>query len=722
MNTKPYLAHLSNTREGIREHPATKKLQRLVTAALFATTLIAAGASAFGAQKLWSGVAGDMLWSTAGNWSPSGMPGVGDSVIFTNDATTDFPLALGGSPDNFVDSLFLSPSITSLGYMNTNAYHNTQLTNLLVVGTSASGAAAVADDGLPYAFFVGSNQWQDGKDATVWASIVGTSLTVSNVNANFAVTQISSGGGGHRSTLDMTNLSSFTCVVSNVMVGQNFTQPDHAWRPTGELFLAQTNTIKTKLICVSDAYQNAGGNCYIHLGAVNQINADAIEIGMHKCVGFIDTASAFGNPSVTFRNAAGTGRALTWELGDEFDANGSTYLFGFFTSNQARGTMDLTGASVDGLVDHIVLGRGQRQFDATNRTGDGNGTLIFGGGTIDANSIEMGIQVTGPFIGGSVGHGVLTIDNDIGVGPALMIVRSNIVMAVQQAGAAAPDATGSTGDINVNDGSTLAVAGDIVSGGPGGGTATINLFNAGTLDMMPTGDSTPGNVSINILNLTDGIITNYGILSVTNINELNPGNLTFTVYPGQSIAPAGVNTIGPLTMGSSSVPIATSLTLRGTTLLDIGKNGATAVNDVIDAPVGTVDVGGTLKVSFSGTGSLAIGDKFTLFTAVPVNSSPTVILPPPGSGLAWNNKIFVDGSIEVVSCGCGEPTTPPTLTVAESPSSVTVSWPVAYTSFALRAKTNNLSANWGSIPGVVGNSFTIPRGANSAMFFQLIQQ
>lgn len=714
MNTKPYLAPFSNSRDAVRKNPVEKKSQRLVTAAFLATALIGTGLSASGAQKLWSGGAGDMLWSTAGNWSPLGMPLVTDSVIFTNDATTDFPLALGGSPDNFVDSLFLSPSITSLGYMNTNAYHNTQLTNLTVVGTSASDAAAVADDGLPYAFFIGSNQWQDGKDATVWASIVGTSLTVSNVNANFAVTQISATSGGHRATLDLTNLNSFTCIVSNFMVGQNFTIPDHAWRPTGELFLAQTNTITTKLICVSDAYQNAGGNCYIHLGAVNQINADAIEIGMHKTVGFIDTASAFGNPSVTFRNAAGTGRALTWELGDEFD----TVTAGFFTSNQARGTMDLTGASVDGLVDHIVLGRGQRQFNATNRTGDGNGTLIFGGGTIDANSIEMGIQVTGPFIGGSVGHGILTINNNAGVGPALMIVRSNIVMAVQQAGAGANvDATGSTGDINVNDGSTLAVAGDILSGGPGGGTATINLFNGGTLDMKPAGDSTPGNVSINILNLTVGIITNYGILSVTNINELDAGSPTFTVYPGQSIAPAGVNTIGPLTMGAG-----TSLTLRGTTLLDIGKNGATAVNDVVDASGGTVDLGGTLKVSFAGSGSLAIGDKFTLFTAVPVNSAPTITLPPPGSGLAWNNKIFVDGSIEVVSCGCGEPTTPPTLTVTTSPTSVTVSWPLAYTSFVLRAKTNNLSGSWALVSGVVGNSITIPRASNSAMFFQLIQQ
>jgi len=712
MNKRNHLTSSSDAHSPVFASPTTNKLPQLAVATVLALILTIAS-SATAAQKLWTGTAGDMLWSTAGNWSPAGMPGIGDTVILTNDTLVDlFPFALGGSPDNVVDSLFASPSIDSFGIMNTNGYHNTQLTNLTVVGTSATSVAAVTDDGQPYVFFIGSNQWQDSKDSIVWATIVGNSLTVSNVSANFGVTQISSTAGLHRSILDLTNLNTFTCVVSNVLIGQNFTIPDHAWRPTGELFLAQTNFITTKVICVSDAYQNAGANCYIHLGGVNFINSDEIRLGMHKCIGIIDTASAFGNPSVTFRNAAGTGRHFVWELGDEYDP----VIAGFFTSNQARGTMDLTGASVDAQVDHIVLGRGQIQKDATNRTGDGNGTLIFGGGTIDANSIEMGIQVTGPFIGGSVGHGILTINNYPGVGPALMIVRSNIVMAVQQAGAPAPDATGSTGDINVNDGSTLAVAGDIVSGGPGGGTATITLFNGGILDMKPAGDSTPGNVSINILNLFDGVITNYGILSVTNISEQG-GNQTFTVYAGQSLAPAGVGTIGTLTMGAGN-----TLMLRGTTLMDIGKNGDTPINDVIDSSSATVDLGGTLKVSFAGTGALAIGDKFTLFPSAPVNSSPTVILPPPGSGLKWNNNIFVDGSIEVAACGCGESTTPPTLSVVESPTSVTVSWPASYTSFALRAKTNTLSSAWGFVPGVVGNSFTIPRAANSAMFFQLVQQ
>jgi len=157
--------------------------------------------------------------------------------------------------------------------------------------------------------------------------------------------------------------------------------------------------------------------------------------------------------------------------------------------------------------------------------------------------------------------------------------------------------------------------------------------------------------------------------------------------------------------------------------LDIKKIGATLSSDKISS-TGTVDLGGTVTVSFSGD-TLAPGDKFTLFAAVPANSSPTVVLPPPGSGYVWVNKIFVDGSIEVASCGCSEPTTPPTLTISSSSTSVTVSWPVSYTSFVLRGQTNSLgiSNNWGGpVPGVAGNQVTLPINPNSPVFFRLFQQ
>jgi hypothetical protein len=337
--------------------------------------------------------------------------------------------------------------------------------------------------------------------------------------------------------------------------------------------------------------------------------------------------------------------------------------------------------------------------------------LIFGGGSIDANYIEMGIQVPGPFIGGSVGHGILMVNNDPGVGPALLIVHSNLVMAVQQPGNT--DVNGSTAEIDIN-GGTLAVASDIVDGA---GLSTINISSGGKLDLKPAGDATPGNVSVDILNITDGAITNFATLAATNINLL--GSLQkFTVYPGQSIAPAGVGVIGPLS-------IAGDVTLRGGALLDIRKINNTLSADQLVVS-GTLDLGGALTVTFSGNNNLAAGDKFTLINAPTMaNSFTTVKLPPPGSGLGWTIKIQLDGSIEVITTG--EPTTPPILTASASPTGISLSWPAAYTSFALRGQTNpltvGLSNNWGPVTGVAGNQVTISlQPTNGSVFFQLFQQ
>src|SRR5439155_9642029 len=190
-------------------------------------------------------------------------------------------------------------------------------------------------------------------------------------------------------------------------------------------------------------------------------------------------------------------------------------------------------------------------------------------------------QLPGPFIGGSVGHGSLKVNNDPGVGPALLTVRSNLVMAVQQPGNT--DVNGSTAVININ-GGTLAVAGDIVDGA---GLSTISIDGGGQLDLKPAGDATPGNVSVDVLNLTDGIITNYATLSVSNINLLGPIT-QFTVYPGQTIAPIAAGVIGTLS-------VAGYVTLRGGTDMDISKIDNNMTADKLTVS-GTLDLGGTLTV------------------------------------------------------------------------------------------------------------------------------
>lgn len=665
---------------------------------LFAAAVAcAAVAPTLAESKVWSGGAGDGLWSSTANWTPPGQPAADDGVTFNNEGSTDVSMVLGGSATSTVDQA-ATGTIKTLRYSNITGYHNTMIAKPLVVqGTSAADPAFLSDDGHPAILFVGSGQADAAADA-VYASIGGESLAVTNANAVISVMQASVTSGAHRATLDMSLLNRFACSVSNILVGHDFGDP--ITRPTGTLILAGENDITAQMISLGEAYQNAGQISYIYLGQKNTLNVDRLRIALHKCIGTMAMREGVSDATVTFRGFVGSGRQTSWEIGDEYEPNTT---IGYFTSSRSTGILDMSGAMVDALVDTIVLGRGQT--NAPTRTGDGEGTLTFGGGTVNANRVEMGIQLSG---GGSAGRGTLNLNNDLGT-PAKLTVNGDLVMAVQLAGNT--EATGSTATLNIN-GGILEVAGNAIDGG---GNVTMTISNGGVVDMMPTGDSTPGDLSVDTLNISGGSIVDYGTLSVSTL-ALTDAVTEFTVGAGQTLSPAGAAT-GPLAVSGGT------LKLQGKLLLDVQKTGTTLTADSI---TGTVSYGGTLEIRRNGD-ALAIGDKFTLFTApVPADAFSSVTLPSAGGGLAFKNNLATDGTIEVISGG--EPAERPQLSIARSANEITISWPAAYTSYLLRGQTNSTSVgisagNWGPVSGVVGNQVTIPiNSANGVAFFQLIQQ
>jgi hypothetical protein len=634
------------------------------------------------------------------NWSSESPPGPSANVQFINDSATGSPIALGGAVNNVVDAAFPG-RINSLMYRNIVGFHNTSLANpLLVLGDSAIDVAFISDDGQPAIMFVGSAN-ADGANDSVYATIIGTTLLVSNRNANLSVMQASVTSGSHRATLDLTALSSFTCVVSNVLVGHDFGVP--ITRPTGTLILGLNNSITASLISVGDAYQNAGGISLVYLGQANAVNVDRIRVALHKCLGTVAFAPGLNVPNATFRAADGSGRQRSWEIGDEYEPDQT---IGYFTSSQSTGILDLSGGSVDAMIDRITLGRGQT--NAPTRTGDGNGTLTFDSGTINVNRLEMGIQLSD---GGSTGRGILNINAQNPAQPASMIVNGNLLMAQQYPGNT--DASGATAVINLN-GGILSVGGSIIDGI---GLSTISIDNGGKVDLMPDGDTTPGDISVDALNLINGSLVHYGILSVSNI-FLGPSITSFDMLAGQTLAPAGVGTIGTLHINGD-------LNSHGTLDMDVSKVDGVLSSDTI-VLTGVADLSGGMKVRFSGNNPLARGDRFKLIDAPFLfDTLTTLSLPMLPPGLDWTNNFTTDGTIEVISSG--EPPTPPTLMVIFSPTNILLSWPPAYTSYSLRGQTNpltiGLSTNWGRISGVVGNKITIPIDLNNdTVFFQLIKE
>ncbi len=94
---------------------------------------------AFAATKTWTGTAGDHKFSTAGNWSPSGAPSNGDTLVFDNTSVTDF------APDN--DQTGASYVALSFPGTGTTGFHLSGNAFTLTGGiTNASNAFSEIDN------------------------------------------------------------------------------------------------------------------------------------------------------------------------------------------------------------------------------------------------------------------------------------------------------------------------------------------------------------------------------------------------------------------------------------------------------------------------------------------------------------------------------------------------------------------------------------------------
>jgi hypothetical protein len=178
---------------------------------------------------------------------------------------------------------------------------------------------------------------------------------------------------------------------------------------------------------------------------------------------------------------------------------------------------------------------------------------------------------------------------------------------------------------------------------------------------------------------------------------------------------------GTLEPGTSPVlsevlTINNSLNLAGITRIQIGKSGATPLNDGV-AGVTDITYGGTLEVTNADNSALAAGDVFTLFTASGTkagNFTSIQVLPASLGLTATFNP--ATGQLTLGS------TTPPTLSYINTGSTLQFSW---IGSFKLQAQTNSLnvgiSTNWADYPGGAASPVSVPLDAtNGSVFFRLV--
>jgi Alginate lyase len=524
------------------------------------------------------GAAANTNWSSATNWTPTGVPGIGASVFF--DSTT----AVSGSPfsaagngpggivnpgtfNNYVDAGFKG-TIGSVTYSNINgSWQNTLLANGATL-TLTGGSGLVVGNGVSGTDY--------GNMVTEFVTIAGahSTLALNNPGADINVMMgtAAASGSTEMATLDLSGLGTLNANIGQLLVGV-----PGANRPGGVLYLAATNTITAGYqtsttetddtsgngaIVIGDSSSNNGNNCYLYLGSVNTINADTIITGRQKnSHGRIQfNPNLTGTPTAVFRGVSGS-RVQVWSIGDGV-ANGGT--------TTCEGVNDFSLGSVDALVSTLYVGRASTGNNAGNANAS-IGTLTFNNGVFNVDTLYAGLQTVAI---AKPGLGIVNVNTNaaLGVGGTL-IVNSNLIL-----GSTTSSAPGTSGTLTI--GGTVQ-ANNIVAGG---GASSITL-NGGTLILTNTAgtpaaplttlslNSATLQLSLNaasiVTNIVAGSITTSGTTTIKIATLNNVSNLmTFPVlsyagtspFSGLNLAPLPVGYTGTLTNDAAHKLISLALT------------------------------------------------------------------------------------------------------------------------------------------------------------------
>jgi autotransporter-associated beta strand protein len=542
------------------------------------------------------------LWSDTNNWSPTQPLTFDYTAAFGNAGSTN----VIGAVNNVVGADYTLTNLVYSAVFNgpTGAFNfdTTLINNGVTLTVKAPNTT----------FCLVGNATNQGAAASNYTAIVGTGRLVLGDPASpgtytngFLQVKQAGASGLHRAILDMSRLDNFTFAAGKFLVAANGTFGGNGDIPLGTVLLANTNVITCSAPMVTDPSdyldeqpftigQSQGtaslttATNVVLLGQQNTINADYIRIGGLKMLGQISFRPGLSNPTLKLRGADGVSRVSQIALGDHGEARTTSFV--------ARGNLDLRGGTVDALVDVMWLGKTSWRNISTD-TGGATGVLSMNAGTLDVNTLYVGWQQANT--GGTVAA------RGTAIGVVNVFTNATLVIGTLNIGRDAGDAIGTgNGTLNIN-GGLVTVSGDIAENSvpPGNGTSAIVLNNGGTLNMMPLGDTVPGNITVDTLTIGSATLTNYGTLGLTTLNVQAPAT-EFTVYPGQALAPVAPGTVGTLTVNGN-------LTLAsGGLRLDLNTPG---VNDQINVG-GVLTLGGLNTVDVSAAGGAISPGTYTVMS------------------------------------------------------------------------------------------------------------
>ncbi len=477
---------------------------------------------------------------------------------------------------------------------------------------------------------------------------------------------------------------------------------------------AATSLTISGVLTGDGALRKAGAGTLTLSAANNYTNGTTIDGGVLQI-----NAASLGAGNIT-NNGATLRLNTSTTVGNALEWNGICTL----DLNNVGGNQALDGAwSGSGTVNIINQQNNTRTFTVGgNGSGGGNlwnfsGTLNFGAndGTLRFN--DGGGTGSGPNFGSS--NAVF----NLGTGTAIFVVRNGGTTTYLGALLGGPN-TRLSGRSSSSGTATYVIGGkntDAIFEGTIQDTDTLSgqltvINKVGTGKWTLTGNSTYTGATT----VSEGTLQVDGSLGNTAVTVAGAAEATLS-GSGTINGPVTVNFMGNLAPGSSigQMTINNSLTLffGSTNVMELDK--ANGTNDSI-VGLSFVTYGGELIVTNLG-GTLAAGDTFKLFDAVPGNyfgAFDAIVLPPLGPSLSWEtNNLAIDGTISVVG-------PQPPLNFVNNGTSIDFSWSG---SFKLQVQTNalstGLSGNWVDYPGGDSSPVNVAIDPNApAVFFRLAEQ
>jgi autotransporter-associated beta strand protein len=331
------------------------------------------------------------------------------------------------------------------------------------------------------------------------------------------------------------------------------------------------------------------------------------------------------------------------------------------------------------IIRQLVFNRPEDHTFSGNITGLGGAAVVNAGQVLQIGAGLLTLTGNNTYLGGTtVSNGTLQVgtgggSGSIGSGP----VVNNTLITFNRSG-------------------TLNVPGAI------SGAGAINSVGTGTVTL--SGNNTYlGNTAI-----SNGVLVLSGSVG---------GDVTVA---GGSLAPAGLGTIGTLTI-QNNLLINSGTVIATLNRLAIQSNSFIRLTNELTLTAGTATAapGTSLKLLLSGPIPV-VGEKYTIFSQ-PVSGGAGMTMVTPG--FTVSNDLAVDGSVTVTATNPA-----PTITVTRTGNTLNLSWPAAWTGGVhLQAQTNaltrGLSGNWVTIPGTdLNNTYSTPinNGVNVSVFYRLV--